>query len=489
MDKNIIKFNIFISIALTVIVVLTLFYYIRKIYNLNKHLKYYYESEIACNKDPIEMETVRYNMDIILTNDNNIKNTIYGVTITTIVVSSLMLIACVLFKLYDFILIYVALITLSSLLLNSYKSNDYSKNEEIDNYRKLKENFIIDLQQYLNKNNIITITDLPPQLLKSLITRYKVIYDINNSSDEYLPILNNEYEIIQKIKIDLEKTNDKNEKYIDTNELFKYLKLYYDTSNPKYSSDIEYLTKQQLNKDIFEIINEYFWDNETLLNIMSKKYISVEAKIASLKPYLKEQYKNAINIFVNDKNERVAKSVKGKEKDYENIVTLIIKNDILLNKNIENIMLSKYLYTNEVKTILEKQNYNNIADKLKDLRKYLKQQYQDAIDEKTGEATEFKNNTYSYIKLVVSSNDKLLGKNDMSSFYNLAYGKRNPYESLNSSFNKIILQLWIYIVIILYFGFHLIYNNTDSNLFIYSICITILIGLMLIMILPITWTV
>lgn len=489
MDK-IIKINIIVSIILISMIIFTILYYIRKIYKLHKDLNYYNDSELACNKDPIELETVRYNMDIILADEINIKKYVYSTSIIVIVSSSLMLMLCSVFKLYDFVFIYILLITLSSLIINCYTSNDYSKNQDVANYRKLKKDFIKDLQLYLNKNNIKTIVDLPSQLYKSLIARYKVLYDINNVENEYSATLNNEYEIVQKIKSDLEKVDDNNNNYIDVNELFKYLKLYYDTSNPKYSSDLEYITKRTLNRDIFEIINEYYWDNEKLLDIMSKKYITIESKIALLKPYLVDEYKNSIYIYMNDNNEKESRSVSGYEKYYDYMVSLIIKNDILLNKNIENIILSKYLYDNNVKKILEN-NYNKISDKLKDLRKYLKAQYKEAIDEKTGEATEFKRNTYSYIKQVVLSNDKLIGDNDMSSFYNLAYGKHNPYGSLKRTFTKILIQLWIYIIIILYLIFHFIYKNNEDirSRIVHFICITTLLLLMLIMILPITWTV
>lgn len=127
---------------------------------------------------------------------------------------------------------------------------------------------------------------------------------------------------------------------------------------------------------------------------------------------------------------------------------------------------------------------------MKDLRQYLKLQYKEAVNV-NGKPEIDKGNTYSYIVQIVKSNDKLIGNNDLSAYYNLAYGKHNPYESLNKSFMKIIKILWIYIIIVLYFIFHYIYKSLSDksmSMFIHTICIFIIVTLMLITILPITFS-
>lgn len=68
-----------------------------------------------------------------------------------------------------------------------------------------------------------------------------------------------------------------------------------------------------MNKDIFEIINENFWDNEDLLKIMGKKYLTIESKIALIKPYLNNEYKNAVYIYYDDNGNKISKALKGKK--------------------------------------------------------------------------------------------------------------------------------------------------------------------------------
>jgi hypothetical protein len=487
---DIISINILTITVLSIIILYTIFNTIKNTYRVHKQLYYYNESEKTCNKDPIELETVRYNMDLILTNENNIQSKTYRNSIIILIVSIFMSVLSYIKEYTDFIVIYVFMSIIAILIISNLTNNNYLQNNDILQYRKLKREFINALQLYLDKNNMNTILDLPPELLKSLISRYKIIYDINNESNEYASLISNEYEILSKMISEFDKINNKNKKYIDATELFKYLKLHYDVSKPVYKSDIEYLIKQDLNKDIFEIINEYFWDNEELLKIMKQKYLNIEDKIAKIKPFLKDVYKNSIYIYFDDKGNKTSKPLKGKEKYYNYVTEIIITNDILLNKNIEEIIESKHLKNNTLLNILYKE-YNNISEKCKDLRPYLKIEYQKAINQYTGKAEVNKGNIYSYITKVILSNDKLIGNNDMNVFYNLSLSKYNPYNSLNKSFMNILTLQWIYLSIIFYFIFHMLYSSylSNSKYLIQFICIFILMSLMLIMILPITWNI
>lgn len=486
---NIIIINILTTILLFIIILYMLFSTIINTYRLHNHLYYYNESEKACNKNAIEYETVRYNMDLILQNEDNVKGRFYIGMIIVLIVSVFISIISYIYEYIDFIIVYVILFIISILIVVNFNNN--LLNDDILKYRKLKREFINALQLYLDNNNITTINDLPPDLLRSLISRYKDFYDFNNEIDEYSPILQNKEEILFKMKTTFEVLNKENKIYIDANELFKYLKLHYDLSNPLYRLDIDYLTTQNLNKNLFEIINEYFWDNEELLKIMGQKYQSIEYKIAKIKPFLKDKYKDSIYILIDDNGNKTSKSVKGKENYYNYMRDIIIYNDVILNTKVEEIFEQKKLYDESSKKDINKilmKNYDNISAKLRDLSPYLKEEYQEAINPDTGEAEVNKGNLYSVVATLIKSNDKLISNNNTNVFYNLSLNKYNPYNSLNKKLiNKIILN-WIYLIIIFYCIFHILYSSylSKSKYGIQYICLFILLLFILIMILPFT---
>lgn len=299
-----------------------LIYYTYHVYKLHGILQYHYISELACNKDPMEMETVRYNMQKEIGQDN-FKKVVMGITISIIVLSFILMLISALSSTNNQLSGFIYLIVISFAILFIYIGNDYKKNKDIDEYIIKKDLLIKKLKEYFTINNIKTLDDLPSPIMKALMQRYKVLYDLRNSLGQkgYTMPLYSDIELLDALQKELviEKIDKTTE--INVDKLFEYLKLQYDTSRSTYTMDIEYLIEKRLNTNLTEIIEPTYYKNKSFLTTLNKplsdKY-TIQHKIAELKKYLTSRYKDSVKII-----ETSSESIAGKENNYNYLAVVL----------------------------------------------------------------------------------------------------------------------------------------------------------------------
>jgi len=280
-----------VMIILSIMLAILLIIYTNNIYRLHGILQYYHISELSCDKDPMELETIRYNMSKEIEADS-FDNIIRGITITVMVVSFIGIIVGAFGINVESTYGFIYLIIAAGVLLAIYLTNNYKNNKDILNYKNKRNNLITKLKDYFTDNNINTLDDLPQPIFKAILQRYKVIYDIRNR---------------------------------------EYLKLQYDTSRPTYKTDIEYLIQKTLNVGILEVIEPTYYNNTKFVEIVNKQITdtyTLQHKIAELKPYLISQYKDSIQI-----TGKTSQSVPKKERYYDYLYVILTEHE---DNNAEN---------------------------------------------------------------------------------------------------------------------------------------------------------
>lgn len=314
-----------IIVILAILLAILLIYYTTNIYRLHGILQYHYISELSCDKDPMELETVRYNMSNEIGEDN-LKKSVMGITITIMVASFIAIIAISVIPNIEIQTIngFIYLIIASGILLTIYLTHDYTNNKDITNYKTKKAALITKLNDYFDANNIKTLQDLPEPFFRGLLQRYKVIYDMKNKLGEsgYRVPLYSDIELFSSLEKEIKIENSDGTTKLNVDKLFEYLKLQYDTTRPTYKTDIEYLIQKKLNVGLQEVIEPRYYNDAKFIEIANKNTNStnytIQHKIAELKPYFISNYKDSIRITGTS-----SQSVPGKDKYYDYLLVML----------------------------------------------------------------------------------------------------------------------------------------------------------------------
>jgi len=123
-----------VMIILSIMLAILLIIYTNNIYRLHGILQYYHISELSCDKDPMELETIRYNMSKEIEADS-FDNIIRGITITVMVVSFIGIIVGAFGINVESTYGFIYLIIAAGVLLAIYLTNNYKNNKDILNYK------------------------------------------------------------------------------------------------------------------------------------------------------------------------------------------------------------------------------------------------------------------------------------------------------------------------------------------------------------------
>jgi len=279
-----------VMIILSIMLAILLIIYTNNIYRLHGILQYYHISELSCDKDPMELETIRYNMSKEIEADS-FDNIIRGITITVMVVSFIGIIVGAFGINVESTYGFIYLIIAAGVLLAIYLTNNYKNNKDILNYKNKRNNLITKLKDYFTDNNINTLDDLPQPIFKAILQRYKVIYDIRNRLGEpgYKVVLYSDVELLSALKRELVIDKSDGTTELNVEKLFEFV----------------------------EIVNKQITDTYTL-----------QHKIAELKPYLISQYKDSIQI-----TGKTSQSVPKKERYYDYLYVILTEHE---DNNAEN---------------------------------------------------------------------------------------------------------------------------------------------------------
>jgi len=324
---------IFFNVLLIGLIFLTiglLIWYTYDIYQKHGLLEYHNMSEMACNKDPMEVETVRYQMStlIIDSNINQIMNIlsiiIIGLAFIGLII--LFIINATIDKNY-YMKQFIIIIVITFFIFVIYKTNNYTNDNVLQKYINTKNIFIDKLKKYFSDNKINSLDDLPEDFIKSFIRRYRAYYDLQNSigSNGFKVPIYSDYELYKHLQDKFEIIDKDNKKQLNVSELFKYLKLHYDTSRTAYITDIELLIQKKINSNLLKIINsKYINDTNFLLKLektITNTY-TIDNKIYDIMNYLTPDYKESVTVKKKDLLYYTA-AAKGKESNYQYIKTVI----------------------------------------------------------------------------------------------------------------------------------------------------------------------
>lgn len=237
------KKEISISLILLITVGYIIYYgwFFSKIMDIDQRLTTAYLAEAACERSPLEIETVRYTMKEHYTIFPSI-NTHHSVHAIFMVLCIILMITY-LFAPFDGIDVIATLIICILIVWITYSVNDLSKNDVLNDYRKKYDQIKENLNTYFTNNNITSIAQLPQPFLKRLMVRYRAYHEATN----YLNIpVYSDYEIRNELQRRMDETiinPDRSEKnQIKLDELMRFIKFNYDAQGSSSVNDIELLT-------------------------------------------------------------------------------------------------------------------------------------------------------------------------------------------------------------------------------------------------------
>lgn len=265
--------------------------YANIILNTDKQLESSQKGQMECVTDPMEVETVRYQMyQYFRDNKKNIKQTIMGLGITLIILSILIL----LLGLYiQYVKNYNELSSLPGLIILLFAVSviaTFKREPFVDNsvladydtsYNSMKEKLQTIIDTPVDNNpRYPDVSSLPEQILNSLIERFKQYNDLNQVVKMSLQ---SNYEVLDILKTILTLP----EGGINVEELMKYLKFNADASRtskgrdadgneadiPNYLTDIDLIRPRDTRTPF---VNDLYGNN---------KYNPYESLKESLKPH------------------------------------------------------------------------------------------------------------------------------------------------------------------------------------------------------------
>lgn len=266
------------------------------IMKIDEHLQVAYLTQKACERSPMEIETIRYQMMNVHKDASNFQ---YESFIKILHIFAWVLMGMAIgYSIVAYIqkdtsstdyLITVFLCTLLiwSVFLGNNVTEDPILKEYIDAYANVKSK----LKRYFDQNNIISVSQFPEEFMKLLVLRYRRYHEITN----YLKVqVYSDYEIRDEIRAKLEITYRKEEEdedttKIDIDELIRFMKFNYNNDGTRVIHDIELLTGL---KDNDLLVTKQMDANEDYFKLYAfqkdayNPYASLNGKLASLKTIL-----------------------------------------------------------------------------------------------------------------------------------------------------------------------------------------------------------
>lgn len=248
--------------------------YANMILNIHKNLESAQKAQKECLKDPMEIETVRYQMKYLYKN-KSFSNTFIGLGVTLIVFSCLIILMGLYIqyvKGYNEISIFPGLVLLlfAVSIIATFKRENFTENKVLSDYDAKYTSMKNKLQDILNKR-YPDVSSLPETILNALIQRFS---DYNYVHQVVKMPLYSKYEVLSALKDQLTQPEDGS---IRVEELMKYLKFNTDDSRtvkgrdadgnvadlPIYLTDIDLLrprdTRTPFENDLYgnDIYNPY----------------------------------------------------------------------------------------------------------------------------------------------------------------------------------------------------------------------------------------
>lgn len=246
-------------------------WYVNLIMNIDTKLESVQKGQMECVTDPIEIETVRYQMRYLYKNES-IKQTMMGLGITLIVLSCITIIfgMYLIYKEgYNNISILPGLIILlfAVSVIATFKREPFTENAVMSEY-DTKYNSMKNKLQNIVDLKYTDVSSLPEEVLNSVIQRFKDYIYLNEVVK--MP-LNSNYEILNLLKTQLSLSEP--EGAINVEELMKYLKFNVDKSRtiegrdadgnkadiPVYITDIDLIRPRDTG---MPFVNDLYGDNK-----------------------------------------------------------------------------------------------------------------------------------------------------------------------------------------------------------------------------------
>lgn len=235
------EYKIYIILLITLGYIIYYGWFFSKIFSIDYDLTTAYLSEAACERSPLEIETVRYTMKELYntfpsTNTHHIVHAIFmGVCI--------ILIITYLLDSFDGINVVGTLMICILMIWITYSVNDLSNNKVLKEYRTKYDQIKENLNTYFTTNSIKSISQFPEPFLKRLMVRYRAYHEATN----YLKIpVYSDYEIRNELQSRMEETVSNSGQTeagkIKTDELMRFMKFNYDAQGSTSINDIELLT-------------------------------------------------------------------------------------------------------------------------------------------------------------------------------------------------------------------------------------------------------
>lgn len=211
--------------------ILLIVYYIcytNMILNLHKQLESVQKGQNECLKDPMEIETVRYQMKYLYKN-KSFSNTIMGFGIPLIIISCLIILFGLYIqyvKGYNQISIFPGLILLlfAVSIIATFKRENFTEDRVLTEYDKKYISMKDKLQLIIDAKDYTDVSSLPEQILNSLMQRFREYNYLHQVVK--MPLYTN-YEALDVLKNQL---TDPYDGSILVEELMKYLKFNTDST-------------------------------------------------------------------------------------------------------------------------------------------------------------------------------------------------------------------------------------------------------------------
>ena len=215
------------AIVLCSILLLVYFiWYVNLILNIHKKLESTQRGQMECVTDPMEVETVRYQMKYLYKN-NMIPQTALGLGVTLLILSILTILLGIYIqyvKSYNGLSIFPGLIILlfAISVIATFKQESFTENKVLAEYDTKYNSMKQKLQTIIN-SRYPDVSSLPEELLDDLIQRF---LDYNDLHEVVKMPLYTKYEALNLLKTHLSLSDGS----INVEELMKYLKFNTDAS-------------------------------------------------------------------------------------------------------------------------------------------------------------------------------------------------------------------------------------------------------------------
>lgn len=215
-------------IICSILLIAYFIWYVDMIMTIDKYLESIQKGQVECVTDPMEIETVRYQMRDFFNKRENIKNIIMGLGITIIILSIIIILLGLYIQYVKFdgnisILPGLIILLFAVSVISTFKREQFTENKVLQEY-DIKYTAMKDKIQSIVDSRYKDVSSLPEELLNGLVQRFKDYVYLNEEVVK-MPLYSN-YEVLNVLKEQLSLSDG----HINVNELMKYLKFNADSS-------------------------------------------------------------------------------------------------------------------------------------------------------------------------------------------------------------------------------------------------------------------